>query len=59
MDLRPDDPIVRDVLGLALAGEGRLDEAIIQFQQALQINPTYTEARENLAIALKLKASGR
>jgi Flp pilus assembly protein TadD len=39
-------------LGDALMREGRLSEAIEQFEQALKIKPDYAEAHNNLGIAL-------
>jgi protein O-mannosyl-transferase len=38
--------------GLALASEGRADEAIAEYREAVRILPGYTEARNNLGIAL-------
>ena len=39
-------------LGVALARQGRLDEAIAHYRDALRIQPTYADARYNLANAL-------
>jgi protein O-mannosyl-transferase len=39
-------------LGNALFQKGQVDEALKQFQKALEINPKYVEARGNLAAAL-------
>jgi len=39
-------------LGKALKYEGRLDEAIAHYQQALQIHPDYQKAHNNLAVVL-------
>ena len=36
----------------ALAGEGKLTEAIAEYQQALKINPDFSEARGNIEGAL-------
>lgn len=38
---------------MALAALGREEEAIEEFQKALEINPRYLEARLNLAITLR------
>jgi tetratricopeptide (TPR) repeat protein len=46
--LKPDDPATRDLLGRALAVQGKLAEARAQFERALQIDPAYEEAREDL-----------
>ncbi len=43
----------RNNLGLALALEGRFDEALGQFLQALAIAPGYAEARISLGVVLK------
>jgi len=40
-------------LGLALMGEGRLAEAIGQYEQAVHLNPNYVPAQNNLGIALE------
>ena len=39
-------------LGEVFALKGQVDEAIIQFQKALEINPKYAEAHNNLGFAL-------
>jgi Tfp pilus assembly protein PilF len=39
-------------LGLALDHKGRVDEAVTQYQKALEINPNATEAHINLGTAL-------
>jgi Flp pilus assembly protein TadD len=55
--LRPDDPVVHDLLGLALAPQGKLDEAEAQFRRALEIDPTDGEVRGHLAAVLRLRGS--
>ena len=45
---------VHNNLGLALAGCGRIDEAIVHFRKALDIDPEYAKAQNNLG-----NASGR
>jgi tetratricopeptide (TPR) repeat protein len=47
--------VAHNNLGTVLHQEGRLDEAIIQCQDALQIKPDYAEARGNLGNALLKK----
>ena len=42
-------------LGLLLADEGRLDEAVAQYQESLRINPGFSFARNNLGNALMMK----
>jgi len=44
-------------LGLALYGQGRLDEAVAQYLQALRINPRYPQAHNNLGAALAAKGA--
>ena len=46
---KPDDAEARFNLGNALLQKGQMDEAIAQYQQALQIKPDYTEVLNNLA----------
>jgi tetratricopeptide (TPR) repeat protein len=48
-------PAVHNNLGYALASMGKLDEAIEQFEEALQIKPDYKPARVNLDIFLAEK----
>lgn len=48
----PWDARTHNLLGSALAGQGRLDEAIAQYRVALEINPVLVEAEKNLAVAL-------
>jgi Flp pilus assembly protein TadD len=36
-----------------LAAEGKLDEAVSHFQQAVRIRPNFIEARESLVLALQ------
>jgi tetratricopeptide (TPR) repeat protein len=50
-----DNEVVRDGLGAAVLQKGRTDEAISQFQYALQINPNYERAHFRLASALLQK----
>jgi tetratricopeptide (TPR) repeat protein len=53
-------PEIHNDLGIALAATGRLDEAIEQFSQALQLDPGSAEARRNLAAATaERQAPGR
>ena len=39
-------------LGFALAGRGRIDEAMAHYQKALEIKPDYAEVHNNLGFAL-------
>jgi tetratricopeptide (TPR) repeat protein len=57
----PDSWLAYDNLGLALDRQGKVNEAIVQYQQVLKINPDsaethyYTETHYNLGIALAQK----
>jgi protein O-mannosyl-transferase len=44
-------------LGVALGREGRTDEAIGHYQEAVRLRPTYAEAYYNLGVALGRKGS--
>jgi tetratricopeptide (TPR) repeat protein len=48
----PEFADVRNKAGLSLAMVGRLEEALEQFDAAVEINPTYAEAHLNRAIVL-------
>jgi tetratricopeptide (TPR) repeat protein len=50
-----DNDIAHNNLGYALLQKGGVDEAIVHFQKALQINPDYAEAHNNLGNALLQK----
>ena len=34
---------------------GKIEEAIVQFRQAIELNPDYDDAHFNLAVALQMK----
>ena len=46
-----------EILGLTFSQQGRTDEAIAHFQKALEINPDYVDARNNLGIALNQRVA--
>jgi Flp pilus assembly protein TadD len=46
--LRPSDAQIRDLLGNALASQGRFSEALVQFKLASQLDPGRLSARESL-----------
>ncbi len=48
MAINPNDPGVRNKLGLCLQWSGRPDEAQRQYEQAVKLSPTYAEAWNNL-----------
>lgn len=45
----PDDAGAHDLLGLGLAFQGQLGEAIREFQRAIQLSPTDADAQQHLA----------
>ncbi|MGD0650697.1 MAG: tetratricopeptide repeat protein [Verrucomicrobiia bacterium] len=47
-----DNPVAHSNLGVALAEQGRVEEALGHFEQALRIEPDYPEAHNNLGLAL-------
>ena len=47
--LRPTDPLIRSSLGEALAGQGRLEKARIEFAKVLKTTPRFTAALTGLA----------
>ena len=49
----PDDPDALAGLGIALAGQGRLDEAVTYFTRAASIDPNNADTRVNLCAALQ------
>lgn len=52
LHVTPDTPLAHNNLGVALAGQGKLDRAIWHYSQALQIKPDYLGARINLGSVL-------
>jgi Flp pilus assembly protein TadD len=53
--LHPDDAEGHNCLGVALASQGRTDEALDQFRAAVRLDPSAPQARDNLAQAVKSK----
>lgn len=52
VEKRPNNPRAHNCFGLALLAQGRLLEAVGQYEQALRIQPDYAEAHNNLGIGL-------
>jgi tetratricopeptide (TPR) repeat protein len=50
--LHPDFASAHNNLGMILARQGRLEEAITHFSEALRIYPDYASARQNLQESL-------
>jgi Flp pilus assembly protein TadD len=63
LDVGDDRPEAYDSLGKALTRQGKLDEAVPRFVEALRINPGFAEAQSDLGVALtrqgKLDEAGR
>lgn len=55
----PDNEVEEELLGAALAGKGRFDEAIPHLNRALQLKPEYAEAHNNLGAVLFQKGQIR
>ena len=51
MRLQPGSDAAHQYLGIALAGAGRFDEAIVQLNEALRINPGNETAKRALDMA--------
>jgi type IV pilus assembly protein PilF len=50
-ELDPDDPQIRNVLGVVYLEKGMPVQAVEHFQKALSLDPKYVEVRNNLGIA--------
>ena len=51
-ELKPDQPEVHYNLANILMGQGKLNEAVAHYNEALKLKPDYLEARSNMAKAL-------
>jgi Flp pilus assembly protein TadD len=49
--LDPGNAVSRNLLGVARAMEGRLEDAVAHFRESIAIDPQYAEARANLTRA--------
>jgi tetratricopeptide (TPR) repeat protein len=52
VEKRPNNPRARNSLGIALQHSGRVADAIVQYEHALQLEPRYADAESNLGSAL-------
>jgi protein O-mannosyl-transferase len=52
LDATRDNYVAHNNLGLALAGDGKVEDAISHYREALRIRPMYATARTNLGAAL-------
>ncbi len=59
LKVAPGGELTHNYLGVALAKSGRLDDAIVHFEEALRLNPNRPEAQANLDRARALKNRGR
>ncbi len=55
VDVTVNNAIIHNNLGAALVKNGYLDAAIIEYQKALRINPSYVDAHNNLGTAFAQK----
>jgi protein O-mannosyl-transferase len=46
------NPLIQFTLGIALAAQGKMDQAIPHYDEALRLNPNSVEVRDNLGAAL-------
>jgi tetratricopeptide (TPR) repeat protein len=46
-------------LGLALASEGKIEDAIAEYRRAIEIAPNYKGAKENLEKVLQAKSAAK
>jgi spermidine synthase len=53
----PDSPDVHNVLGIALAEKGQIDEAIAEFREALKLNPDSAPTHWHLGAALAYRGA--
>jgi len=52
VNVTSDNKLARNNLGIQLEAQGKPDEAIVQYQKALEIDPNYADARLDLGNAL-------
>lgn len=57
LSMNPNYPDLHNLLGIAYANMGLVDDALIEFETALKIHPDYLKARLNMALTLYEKGS--
>jgi tetratricopeptide (TPR) repeat protein len=57
IQLKPDDPEVRNNLGNALKDKGLVEEAIAAYRQAIALAPDFADAHWNLSLSLLLQGN--
>ena len=57
LSMNPNYPDLHNLLGIAYANMGLVDDALLEFETALKIHPDYLKARLNMALTLYEKGS--
>jgi tetratricopeptide (TPR) repeat protein len=57
LSMNPNYPDLHNLLGIAYANMGLIDDALLEFETALKIHPDYLKARLNMALTLYEKGS--
>jgi protein O-GlcNAc transferase len=57
LSMNPDYPDLHNLLGIAYANMGLIDDALLEFETAIKIHPDYLKARLNVALTLYEKGS--
>ena len=57
LNVTADNYVIHNNLGIVLANRWNLDAAIQEFQEALRINPKYSEAHYNLGMTFAIKGN--
>jgi tetratricopeptide (TPR) repeat protein len=52
LEVTGENPVIHTSLGVALATEGKADQAIAHYEEALRLEPNYPLAQNNLGVAL-------
>jgi tetratricopeptide (TPR) repeat protein len=55
----PQSPEAHNNLGIALGSQGRIDEAVAEFEAALRIKPDFVDARRNLDMVRRTTSNRR